>query len=251
MSASVLRIRRGAVALGGIGLLGVLIYRWAGYPWIESLWMVVITISSVGFSEHSELSPTMQLATVFLIITGVLAAGYTFGGFLEMLTEGEIERALNRRRMAKGIEQLSNHVIICGYGRMGELVATNLAKRGAAFVVVESDDERLEWARQANSFFVGGDATEEDVLETAGIHRASTVVTTLPQDAANVFITLTVAQSEPASADPGKGQPSFQRTQTAASRRQQGCLADIGQRRESGAHDHAPLGRRLDGVDHR
>lgn len=107
------------------------------------------------------------------------------------MTEGEIERVLNSRRLTQGIEQLRNHIIICGYGRMGELVAESLQHRGASFVIVESDDERLESARASGSFVVGGDATEEHVLEDAGIHRAATVVTTLPDDASNVFITLT------------------------------------------------------------
>jgi voltage-gated potassium channel len=179
--------------------IAVVVYRHSGedFTWTESLWLVVITVSSVGLSEHSELSPNLQLFTVGVIVFGLSAAAYTFGGFIQMLTEGEIERALGRRRMTRGIEQLYGHVILCGSGRIGQVLSQELSRQRSPFVIIDNDLEVIEEAQVAKFLVVHGDSTEEAVLVAAGVERAKTLVTSLPSDADNVFITLTARNLNP------------------------------------------------------
>jgi voltage-gated potassium channel len=191
MKSSLQRIRLGAVVLAVIVLVAIVGYRLAGYDWVESVWMTTVTISSVGYGERSSHGTTFQLFTVGVIIVGMSAAGYTVGGLVQMMFEGEFQRAVGHRRIARGIERLNDHVIICGYGRMGQVLADDLHRRKRPFVVVDENLERLAEAEVRQYLFVSGDATEEDTLLSAGVQRAKTLVTCLPTDVANVFITLT------------------------------------------------------------
>jgi voltage-gated potassium channel len=193
MSTAAKRVRAGAAVLAAVILIAVPVYRFAGtdHDWIESLWFVVITVSSVGLAEESELSPALQVFTVLLIVFGLSAAMYTFGGFIQMMTEGEVERALGRRRMTQGIERLTNHVILCGFGRIGNVLARELVRQAKAFVVVDNDPEVIEEATASKYLVVTGEAAEETTLIAAGVERAAALVSSLPSDADNVFITLT------------------------------------------------------------
>lgn len=114
-----------------------------------------------------------------------------------MMMEGEINRAINRRRMTKGIEELSNHTILCGYGRGGRILASELKRAGTSFVVVDMDEEKLHDAEAQEMLVLEGNAVEEAVLERAGVTRARVLATILPDDAANVFITLTARELNP------------------------------------------------------
>jgi voltage-gated potassium channel len=192
MKSPLTRIRQGAICLGVILVVATCGYRLFVFDsWIESLFMVVITVSSVGFSESSNLAPGIQLFTIAVIVFGISATAYTIGGFLQMMTEGEIDRVLGHRRMTRGIERLDAHVIICGFGRIGQNLAKELTRQHRPFVIVEHDLERVAEAREFEYLVISGDATEEDVLLAARVEQAETLVTGLPSDAANVFITLT------------------------------------------------------------
>ncbi len=185
------RIRTGAIVLGVVFVGSAVGFRVAGYDWIESVRMTAITISTVGYGESSQSAPWLQLFTVLVIVVGTSAAVYTFGGFFQMVLEGELEQALGHRRMTRGIEQLDDHIIVCGFGRIGEVLARDLQRLGRRFVVIDDDVERFEDARRQNYLCLVGDAMNDAVLEAAGITRASTLVSALPGDADNVFITLT------------------------------------------------------------
>ena len=153
--------------------------------------MTVITISSVGFSESTDSTPALQLFTVGVIVVGMSAAAYTFGGFVQMVLEGELEVFLGHRRMTRGIEHLSDHVIVCGFGRIGEVLTSDLKHSHREFVVIDSSTERFEAAKSLGYLCICGDATSDEMLLRAGIERARTLVSSLPSDADNVFITLT------------------------------------------------------------
>ena len=172
------------VAVGGYRFLG-------NYGWIEAIWMVVVTISTVGYAEHSVLPPSLQMLSVFVILLGISAAAYTFGGLIQLMLEGEIDRAIGRIRMTKELKNVSGHIIICGFGRIGQNLAAELETQDRALVVVETNTETAQEAASRGFMTVIGDATEEDVLLSAGIKRATTVVAALPSDAESVFITLT------------------------------------------------------------
>ncbi|MEK6239081.1 MAG: NAD-binding protein [Planctomycetales bacterium] len=191
MDSPLRRLRAGVCFLLAVCLTGVLGYRAAGWSWLDATYMVVITVSTVGFAEIGEMNPGMRLFTILLIIFGITAMTYTMGGFLQMLTEGEINRALGERRMTTAMKRLSGHVIVCGYGRMGAILAGELHRRKRDFVVIDREPDRIREAEAEQYLVLTGDATEEEVLCEAGVERSKSLVTTLPNDAENVFITLT------------------------------------------------------------
>lgn len=187
------RIKFGAMSLACVFVASVVGLHWiSGYDWLDSLWMVVITVSTVGFSEKKNvLPPETQILIMGVIVLGVSASAYTFGALIQYLLEGEFDRVLGKRKMHKEIAKLTDHVIICGYGRLGEDLVEMLKKRNVCHVIVDDDPERVEEGRAANNLVVLGNATDESVLVDANIGGAKTIVTTLPSDAENVFIALT------------------------------------------------------------
>ncbi|MEM9412643.1 MAG: potassium channel family protein, partial [Planctomycetota bacterium] len=113
------KIRVGATILAVIFVVAVLAFRITGeYSWLESVWMVVVTISTVGYAEESVRPASVQIICILLILTGVTAGAYTFGGFVQLMLEGELERVLGTKRMKREIDKQSGHVIICGFGRL-------------------------------------------------------------------------------------------------------------------------------------
>jgi voltage-gated potassium channel len=186
------RIRLGGFVLAAIVVSAVLGYRFiGGYDWTAAIWMVVITISTVGFSESSQLPVAIQMLTIALIVLGISASVYTFGGLIQLILEGELEYVLGRRRMTKDILRLSDHTIICGYGRMGKNLAQELRSQKREIVIIDHDLTAITDATSAGLLCVHGDATEEETLQSAGLDRAITLASTFPNDAESVFITLT------------------------------------------------------------
>lgn len=191
MKAPVRRILIGAIVLVVVVVSAVIGYRLAGRSWLDAVYMVVITVSSVGFGEASTLSPAEQWLTMGVILFGITAAFTSLGGFVQMMMEGEIERAMNLGRTTRAIERLEDHVVLCGYGRIGRILAKELHRKDQPFVVVDNNPDAIADAQSQGFLVRMGDANEEEVLISAGIERAKSLVTALPSDAANVFITLT------------------------------------------------------------
>jgi voltage-gated potassium channel len=193
MKKPIARIRIGFFVLGAVFVAAV----WGYYllhpdmGMVYAVWMAVITISSVGYGKEAASTALEQLFDVGVIVTGMSATAYTLGGLVQMLTEGEIERILGRRRMEREIDSLANHVIVCGYGRIGEQLSNELRLRKKPFVVLESDSEKISEMIDDGILHLQGNATDEDLLLEAGVDRAKTIACTLPSDADNVFITLT------------------------------------------------------------
>ncbi len=193
------RIRLGGFILGAVFVSAVIGYRViGGYSWLDAIWMVVITISTVGYGESPPALPVpVQLLTLVVIVMGITAAVYTFGGLIQMVLEGELEHVLGRRRMTKEILSLSGHTILCGYGRMGRNLARELRTQDRELVVIDTDSEAYTEATADGLLCVLGDATEESTLEYAGLERAGVLVSTFPNDAESVFITLTARDLNP------------------------------------------------------
>lgn len=192
------KIIAGVVVFVSICLLAMLGYVAAGWELTDALYMVVITIFGVGYGEvHPVDTGLLRALTITLIVLGYASLVYTAGGFMQMLIDGEINKALGARKMNKDIDRLTGHTIICGIGRLGARLASELSENGKSFVVIDTSVDRLEDARQRGYLVIHGDATEEEVLEQAGIARATTLATVLSNDAANVFVTITARGMNP------------------------------------------------------
>jgi voltage-gated potassium channel len=200
MDQALKRARRGALVLGLLLVIAILSHQWlTSASLLDSVYWTIITIAGVGYSEQVEpgLGIARQWLTISVILFGMMAVAYTLGMMIQAIVEGQFDRALGARRMTKEIRRLKNHVIICGFGRMGQNLAHRLSRHGVAFVIIDSSSESGQEARQFNYIHIEGDATDEDILRTAGIDRARTVVNALANDADNVFLTLTVHDMNP------------------------------------------------------
>lgn len=188
----------GAAVLATSVVVGVTGYCLAGWPILESVYMVVITLFGIGYGEVEPVdSPGLRLFTIGFILVGCTSAIYTLGAIIQMITEGEVNRLLGNRRMHRDIEKLAGHVIVCGYGRVGQILSGELTDSRIPFVVVDADRGRCDLAEAAGRLVICGDATSESVLATARTDKARSLVTCLPDDALNVFITLTAREIAP------------------------------------------------------
>ena len=192
MTSAIKRIMVGSCVIAGTLVAAVFGYWLAGWDLLDSVYMVIITIFGVGYGEvHPVDTPGMKLFTIGVIVVGTSAGFYIVGGFLQMITEGEIQKAIGVRRMTKQIDDLAGHTVICGFGRIGRMMADGLTENRKPFVVVDEDSDRVGAAQEAGFLALIGNATDEESLLEAGIRRADVLATVLPDDAANVFITLT------------------------------------------------------------
>ena len=175
----------------------------AGYAWIEkwtmweSLYMTVITVSTVGYGEVHPLSPTGQRFTILLLTFSVIAVGYSMTTLIGFVFEGQILHAMRGRRMTRSVSKLKDHYIICGGGVVGKEVAQELKHAGMHFVIVDKDPEHSELGRDETVLFVEGHAEDDEVLVEAGIHRAKGLIAVLREDALNVFVVLSARQANP------------------------------------------------------
>jgi voltage-gated potassium channel len=185
------RLLRGILLLITIITLGTL-----GYIFLENInplnaiYMTIITISTVGFKEVSKLSNIGKVFTILLIIAGVGILFYTLGAAVELILEGVLEGKLEERRKKKKISRLKDHIIVCGYGRVGKEIAKELKNRGEKCVVIESSEERFSQCEEDGFISLLGDASSKEVLLKAGIERARGLAAAVDTDADNVFVVL-------------------------------------------------------------
>jgi voltage-gated potassium channel len=166
-------------------------YVLAGWNFQDSLYMVTLTVFTVGYGEvHPIDTPLLHGLTMGTMIVGCTGMIFFTSALVQFLTIGQLRQLLGVRRVQTEIDKLSNHIIVCGFGRIGVALAQALRDGAAPFVILEQNDRRVAEARDAGYLCLQGDATNEAVLAAAGIDRARALATVLPNDAANVFITL-------------------------------------------------------------
>lgn len=188
-----------------ISLIIVLVIGTIGYSLIQewdlldSLYMTIITITTVGYGEISRLSVPGKIFTIGLIVGGVGIAAYMVGSLSRMMVEGEMRRIFGRRKLEKQIQTLKDHYIICGCGRIGSLVCREFSRspKLLPFVVIERDHEVIEKIENENFLYVHGNSIEEDTLIMAGIKKAKGLVAAVSSDADNVYIILTARELNP------------------------------------------------------
>ena len=178
-----------------IVLIGVVGFKTIShYSWVDALYMTVITITTVGYGEVHPLDDGSKIFTVFLILSSVVIVGYALKVITEFILSKNSFEELKQRKMQKKIDNLSNHIIICGYGRNGKQAAKKLLSHGKPFVVIEKNKEIIEKFQDELVPFVYGNANEDEILLQAGIDRASTLISALPNDADNLFVVLSARQ---------------------------------------------------------
>lgn len=174
-----------------------------GYMFIEkwdlmdSIYMTVLTLGSVGYSEVHPLSFNGRIFTIFLIISGMSLVMYLAGLVVQFVVEGEIRTILGRRKLDKSISRLREHYIVCGYGRIGRTLCDQIKEQGSEVVVIEKSDELLSVFEKDKTLYVHGDASNESTLLKAGIQHAKSLIAVLATDIDNVFLVLTVRQLNP------------------------------------------------------
>ena len=181
------RVRIGLIALAIVLVAGTTGYLLLGFDLLDSIYQTVTTVTTVGFTSSRPLGAGSKTFTIVLILIGVGTALYTFSALLEVLIEGHMRELVRRRKMERDIAQMSGHVIVCGWGRVGREVARFLVSAGRQVVVIDHDLERLAVVPYAS---VHGDVTDDDTLRQAGIERAATLVAAIDTDADNLYVTV-------------------------------------------------------------
>jgi voltage-gated potassium channel len=193
--------RRFAYAIAGVtviillGAAGYIVIE--GMTIIDALYMSVSTVSTVGFGEVKPLSPGGRLFTIGLIIVGVSSAGYLLATAAELVFEGSLREFFGRTAMYRKIHNLKDHVIVCGFGRLGHAVVQELMRNQVPVVVVELDPAKEAELAGLNVFYVIGSALHDSTIEDAGVRTARAVVVATASDADNVYITLSVREKNP------------------------------------------------------
>lgn len=163
-----------------------------GYNFLDALYMTLITITTIGYHEVHPLDDKGKIFNIFIIISSISVTTFALTRLTRFIIDGEINLYLKNRKLMSAIHQLENHVILCGYGRNGRQAAETLTQHKVGFVVIEINEERFEEDKLKGKkiLYIKGNATEDEILLRAGIHKAKALITALPDDADNVFIVL-------------------------------------------------------------
>lgn len=176
-----------------VGTAGFMIVE--GYTLMEGLYMTIITVSTVGFSEVRPLSEAGRAFTALLILTSFGTFAYAVTSITRYLVTGKYKNYFKDYRVNKDIASLEGHVIVCGYGRNGKQAVRTLQAHRESFIIIESSETLIEQLRlESEHLFIHGNATSEEVIRRAGIDKAKAIITTLPKDADNVFVVLTARE---------------------------------------------------------
>ncbi len=166
----------------------------ANYSWIDAIYMTVITVTTVGFSEVQPLDDVSKIFTIFLILSSIFIVGYALSVITEYVLSKTTIEELKQKRMQKKINGFTNHIVICGYGRNGKQAAKKLMAHNKSFVIIEQDKAVIEKFQTDDTTFVFGNANEDEILIQAGVDRAQSLICALPNDADNLFIVLSARQ---------------------------------------------------------
>ncbi|MFA7296929.1 MAG: potassium channel family protein [Dehalococcoidia bacterium] len=199
MRSNTARLQRALALLFLVVVAGTAWYALVeGFPWLDALYMTVITVTTVGYREVQPLDTSGLLFTIVFLLVGVGLAFYTVVALVEAVIVGEVAAALGLRRQSRKVRGLDGHHVLCGFGRVGQSIARELHSRRMQFVIIDRDPERQIQAHDLGYLMVQGDATEESVLREAGVERARVLIAAADSDAGNTFVTLTARALNPA-----------------------------------------------------
>ena len=191
MTPSFKRLQIAAALLGGVLCFGSLGYVWIeGYSALEAIYMTVITVSTVGFREVRSLSDGGMLFTAVLIVSSIGTFTFAASAVTQFFLEGDYRERIRLKRIQRIMNEMDNHIIVCGYGRVGEKATQELQDHDREVVIIESNIELVRKLRDSGVHVLEGDATEVENLLNAGLDRARALITTLPDDAQNLYVVL-------------------------------------------------------------
>lgn len=180
------------VAIGTVGFMLI-----EHYSWFDAFYLTLSTITTIGYPEPRPLSHSGQVFNSFLIVFGVSAVFVAVGAMTQTIIELELQGIFRERRKKKMIHQLHDHFIVCGYGRVGRNASIEFQRTGAAFLVIDRNEQRAAKATSAGMLAMTADATQDDCLREAGVLRAKGLIAALPSDAENLFIILSAKTLNP------------------------------------------------------
>ena len=170
--------------------LGAIGYRFTeGWDWGDCLWMVLITVSTIGFGEVQPLSPEGRIVTLLIIVAGLIFVQFTFQKAVRLFELGYFQR-VNELRFKRILRKMKDHVILCGYGRVGQEISKQIKTQNIPIIVVENDTDRKKIAEENGLEVLFADATLDETLNLAGLNTCKSLVVTLPNDAANLYVVL-------------------------------------------------------------
>jgi voltage-gated potassium channel len=188
------RLRRGVALVLTVVIVGTIGYMLFGFSFNDAAYQTVTTVTTVGFREVQDFTVAEQWFTMALIVVGVSTVLYTFTLSVQVVVDGQLRDFVGRRLMDRGISKLSDHTIVCGWGRVGRAVADDLVASGHSVVIVDEDETRV---KKVPYPAVVGDATQDATLLEAGLARASSLIAALEGDAENLFVTLSARSLRP------------------------------------------------------
>lgn len=178
-------------------LIGIVGYKYiSDYTWLDALYMTIITITTVGFMEVRPLDAESKIFTILLITSSVFIFAYAISVITEYILGRNSLQLLKRKKVKQRINNLANHIIVCGYGRNGMQAVERLKAYKRPFVVIEKDKEVID-KFENGVLFVDGDANDDDILKAAGVDKADYLISALPDDAENLFVVLSARQLNP------------------------------------------------------
>jgi trk system potassium uptake protein TrkA/voltage-gated potassium channel len=188
----------GVIFVLTVGGLAATAYVVNGWRLGDAIYMVIITVFTVGYGEVRQVNtPQLRAITEVLVVLGCTGMIFLTGALVQLITFSGLQQMFGQKRMKNQIDSLAGHIVICGFGRIGQILTRELTAGNTRFVVIENDETRVSQAHERGYLCIMGDATDEAVLINAGVERARVLATVLPEDAANVFITLSARSLNP------------------------------------------------------
>jgi voltage-gated potassium channel len=178
-----------------VGTAGFVVIE--GYSWFDGFYMTLTTITTVGYEEVRPLSHSGRVFNSFLILFGVTAMFLALGAMTQTIIELELQDQYGKRRKRRMIEQMHDHFIICGFGRVGRNASYEFQRAGVPFLVIDRNEQRVAKAESSGMLAIAADATRDDSLREAGVLRARGLIAALPSDAENLFIILSARTLNP------------------------------------------------------
>lgn len=180
------------ITLVSFGTIGYVLIE--GAHWFDALYMVIITASTVGFYEVIELSTAGRVFTMVMILFNLAFFTYAITELTTLFLDGDFKKYLKQKKMESILNEMKDHVIICGFGRLGHAISSILEHQKIPFIIVERDIEKIRMHKEKNYIFIEGNATNDEVIDVLGIEKAKAFVATLPSDAENVFLVLSAKE---------------------------------------------------------